>query len=209
MPSYIKVLSVLISLLFGLKGWNITCSHVLSTFCNLCEYISLSSATLHFKSDFLKYVLPTVEIEKAAFVLKSCLTGKARNIVESLDDDYEKILGRLDEKYGRPEKVADLILYEIRKQNPIKEDDNKNFVRFVDTIENGYWDLERLSMGNEISNSVVISLIEEKLPKPIKHEWARKTSKIDSTAKIDFSIFLEFLTKQRRIMEYENSEIRS
>ena len=76
---------------------------------------------------------------------------------------------RLDEKYGRPNKVAGLILNVIRKQPVTKEGDDKNLINFVNIIENGFWGLERRGMRAETSNSVLLSLVEEKLLKNIKH----------------------------------------
>ena len=37
----------------------------------------------------------------------------------------------------------------MKKQKPIKEGDDSAFIKFVDIIENGYWDLERLKLDSE------------------------------------------------------------
>jgi len=85
-------------------------------------------------------------------------------------------------------------------------------VRNVDDDLNEMWRRldESMNVENELSNTTVISLLEEKLPKGIRREWSKKVSEVGS--KIDdnnrFSSFMEFLIEQRRIIEYESANIR-
>jgi len=50
---------------------------------------------------------------------------------------------RLDEKYGDPAIVADVVMSAIQNMKPIREGDNKKFVEFIDVIDDGYRDLGR------------------------------------------------------------------
>jgi hypothetical protein len=65
-------------------------------------------------------------------------------------------------------------------------------------------------MEAEISNSGTVSLIEERLPRDIKREWSREVNR--STSKVEqknkFPYLLQFLQEQRKIIEYECSELR-
>ena len=58
-----------------------------------------------FKTDFERQVMPTISIENAPYILRSCLSKEAANTVKSIDDDLDAMWKRLDEKYGDPAKV--------------------------------------------------------------------------------------------------------
>ena len=45
----------------------------------------------------------------AAYVLRTCLDGEPARLVNSVDDDIDKMWRHLDEKYGDPAKVAVVI----------------------------------------------------------------------------------------------------
>ena len=62
-------------------------------------------------------------------------------------------------------------------------------------------------MEREISNSTMVSMIEEKLPKSIKGQWCLEVC--DEDDEIRFPKFLKFLLKQKRAIEYGSSDIRA
>lgn len=66
-------------------------------------------------------------------------------------------------------------------------------------------------MECEISNNGTVSLIEERLPRGIKREWSREVNKSGSVVeeKNKFPYLLKFLEEQRKIIEYESSDLRS
>ncbi|CAB4004716.1 Hypothetical predicted protein [Paramuricea clavata] len=137
-----------------------------------------------FRSDFEKQILPELESGKVAYVLKSCLEGEAFDAIYNLDDDNIKHL---------------------------QEGDDKSFLELINTVEKGYQDLARINMESEISNSGTVSLIEERLPRDIKREWSREVNR--STSKVEqknkFPYLLQFLQEQRKIIEYESSELKT
>lgn len=45
---------------------------------------------------------------------------------------------RLDDKYGDPTKVADVIIDSVRRTKIIREGEDKRFIEFVDMLEDGY-----------------------------------------------------------------------
>ena len=71
---------------------------------------------------------------------------------------------RLDERYGKPSKLTDVIMNDIKHFRAIVEGDYKQFTEFVNLVENSCHDLERTKMEREISNSHTVTPIEEKLP---------------------------------------------
>ena len=65
-------------------------------------------------------------------------------------------------------------MFEIKKIKAMKEGEEKRFVVFVDIVERGYCDLSYMRVEHELSNTTVISMLEEKLPKDIRREWSKQ-----------------------------------
>ena len=164
-----------------------------------------------FKNDFIKQILPEIKSKDSqAYVLKSCLKELALDIVKNVDDDISEMWKRLDEKYGKPSKLIDVVMVDIKNAKPILQGDDKRIVEFIDVIERGYRDLTRMNLEKEMSNSTIVSMIEEKLPTDIRRRWCRVVNKtennIDDSDK--FPHLLTFLLEQKRWIEYDNSNLR-
>lgn len=59
---------------------------------------------------------------------------------------------------------------EIKKLKKSVDADVKGMLEMVNVIKKAQIDLKSLDLENEISNSTIISMIEEKLPEPIEKE---------------------------------------
>ena len=107
---------------------------------------------------------------------------------------------RLDEKYGNPAKVADVVMRAIQNMKPIREGKNKTFVEFIKVIDDGYQDLRRLGLEKEITTTSSVGIIERKLPNEVKREWAKlissEHSPVDKRDK--FPSLLSFLLEQNK-----------
>ena len=116
---------------------------------------------------------------------------------------------RLHEKHGKPSKLADVVMYDIKKLRAIREGDDKRFIDLVDTVEKGYRDLLRLLIEREIPNTNSVSIIEKKLPKDIRREWSREVNRINSKVEESnkFLYLLNFPLEQKRIIEYESMSL--
>jgi len=60
---------------------------------------------------------------------------------------------RLEEKYGHPAKLTDLIINTIQDIRPIKEGRNKRVKELVETTEDGDKDLKILGLEREITTT--------------------------------------------------------
>ena len=118
---------------------------------------------------------------------------------------------RLDEKYGDPAKVVDVIMNDIQNTRNIKDGENRRLIEFVNIIEDGYRDLKRLGLEKEITTTSSVSIIEKKLPTDLKREWSKlvtcEGSTVDKTDK--FPSLLRFLLDQKQAIEYENTDLRT
>jgi len=164
-----------------------------------------------FKTDFDKQIMPSINAENAPYVLRSCLGKEPAHTVKSVDDAINATWKRLDEKYGDPAKVADVVMCAIQNMKPIRGGENKKFVEFINVIGDGYRDLRRLGLEKEITTTSSVSIIERKLPNDVKREWAKLVSSEHSPVdkKEKFPSLLRFLLQQKQAMEYENAELRS
>ncbi|XP_066941064.1 uncharacterized protein [Macrobrachium rosenbergii] len=116
-------------------------------------------------------------------------------------------MARLDEKFGNVTKVVDSVLCEIRALKPVPEGNNKKLVELVNTVERGWLDMCKLDLKSEINNTTVISLVEKLLPPTLKREWVLKAS--ESQSEKEFGKLLEFLEKERKVVEYVQEGVRS
>ncbi len=67
-----------------------------------------------FKKDFEQHILPGLPKESAPYALRSCLGREPLSTVRSVEDDIEEMLKRLDEKYGDPAKIVDVVIESIK-----------------------------------------------------------------------------------------------
>ena len=164
-----------------------------------------------FRRDFEKQVVPHLRSDDIPYVLRSCLGNEPAKAVKSIDDDVTEMWKRLDEKYGDPAKVADVIIDGIRRTRMIREGEEKRFIEFVETVEDGYRDLKRLGMEAEITTTSSVSIIEKKLPSDVRRKWAERVSAENSTVDKSnkFPSLLKFLQNQRSAMEYDSASLRA
>ena len=162
-----------------------------------------------FRRDFVELVMPTLNDKQASFMLRQCLDKSIVQYFNSCEENVYVLLERLDEKFGDPSKVTDVIINDIRnfKNNGISE----RLIDFINLIEAGYNDLKALSMEREMCNSNIVSIIESKMPKCLALEWYRQIHKSES--RVDkmnkFPSLLEFLRVERKSLEYGLSDLRT
>ena len=68
-------------------------------------------ALIHNSNETLKNKsCPHLQSDEVSYVLRSCLGSDPANTVKSIDDDISEMWKRIDEKYGDPAKIADVII---------------------------------------------------------------------------------------------------
>ena len=162
-----------------------------------------------FKTDFERQVMPTIAIENGPYKLCLCFSKEAASTVKSIDDDLDAMWKRLDEKYGDPAKVVDVIMNCIQNTRNIKDGENRRLIEFINIIEDGYRDLKGFGLQKEITTTSSVSIIKKKLPTDLKREWSKLvTCEGSTTDKMDkFPSLLRFLLDQKQAIEYENSDL--
>ena len=111
------------------------------------------------------------------------MTGPPFYDVCSIDGDIKEMWKRLNEKYGQPSKLADIVVLEIKNLKAVKDGDDEAFLDIVKVVEREYYDLPRIKMESEVSNNATVSLIEKRLPHTIRREWSKEVNKAGSAVK--------------------------
>ena len=155
--------------------------------------------------------MPSINAENAPYFLRSYLGTEPDETVKSVDDDINGMWKRLQEQFGAPAQVADVTMCAFQNIKPIGEGENKNFVEFINVIDDGYRDLRKLGLEKEITTTSSVSIIQRKLPNDVKREWAKLVSSEHSPVdkRDKFPSLLRFLLEQKQAIEYENAELRS
>ena len=156
-----------------------------------------------FKKDFTKIVIPFYSDEYGrAYVLKeSCLKGKAKALVENIDD-IDDIWDRLEAKYGEKLDLVDAVVTELNDLKPLKHNDDQRFVELVDKLEKGLLDLDAIGAREEVANMYTIKTIEKKLSRDQYKDWLKAEPGIEVSGDSGrFEKFLQFLLEERRRVE--------
>ena len=88
--------------------------------------------------------------------------------------------------------------------------DERAILNMINLIERAHRDLVSLGLESEISNSTIVSVIEQRMPWEIKKEWIKVVpgEECDKISKNKFPSLLKLLLQFRERIEYELSDIR-
>ena len=88
--------------------------------------------------------------EKAAYALKSCLASPPFYDACNVDGDIKEMWKHLNEKYGQPSKLADIVVLDIKNLKVVRDGDDQAFLDLVNIVERGYYDFARIKMKSEV-----------------------------------------------------------
>ena len=142
------------------------------------------------------------------YALKMCLSGEALQAVKGSEGDYDEMIRRLDDKFGNSRKIVDLVISDLKALKKIPDGDTKAFIKMVDQVEQCWLDLKKVNLSDELNTAHVVSHIEKVLPSLQKREWIIKADDVSGTCNL-FPELLKFLQKERKVLEYMNSNIRT
>ena len=134
--------------------------------------------------------------------LKSLMTGEAAGYVANFkteEANYELAVERLQSRYGKDEVQRNRLMTKLAEMKPI--DQSKKAMR--DTVDELCATVRASQVQGvtpEQYGALLMPLIESKLPKDWRLEWARqKTTLVKDT--LNFSKLLEFLEQELKILE--------
>ena len=100
------------------------------------------------------------------------------------------------------------MISDLKALKRINEGDTKGFVRMVDQVEQCWLDLKNINLEEELNTPNLVSHIERVLPTLQKREWVIRAEEAHATRDL-FPTLLKFLQKERRVLEYINSSVRT
>ena len=145
--------------------------------------------------------------EEDPYVLRSCLSREAREVVQGADDSFEDMMKRLNDRYGNSSKLVETVLSDIKDLKPVPEGSSKGFIEMVDIVEWAYLDFKKLNLSAEMNTVTMDSHIEKILPAVQKREWVKILQDITGKDQL-FSELLKYLLKETQALEYMNSDVR-
>ena len=88
--------------------------------------------------------------------------------------------------------------------------DERAILNMINLIERAHRDLVLLGLESEISNSTIVSVIKQRMPREIKKGWVKVVTgeKRDKISKNKFLSLLKLLLQFRERIEYELLDIR-
>ena len=164
-----------------------------------------------FKREFEKHIKPLHQPHEEALVLRTYLSSTIRDGIDSLGDDAGEIWKKLELKYGDEGKLIDTILSEIKFLHPCSIDHPGGTLRMIEILERAQRDLQMLGMEKEISNSTIVSMIENRLPEEINEKWIEIVTGGDriKVGREKFPALMKLLQQFKDHIQYKMSSMRN
>ena len=161
-----------------------------------------------FKNEFQTYVKPLINSSQLPFVLRSYLSREVKEEVENVEDNYETLWERLDEKYGDRGQLIDSIMADIKNLKVTSDSNDEGTLELIKVVEKAQRDLCRIREQDQMNNATIISVIEQKLPEKILNEWIKEVSVKNRAHRTRFLSLMQLLSEWRKRIEYRLSTIR-
>ena len=138
-----------------------------------------------------------------AWALKQCLKGQAlehvRAIYVNQPNAYLRMWHRLESIYSDVSMSVQYAYDGLRKLKPVKEEDIKGFISFINSIEQCYSQLGEVQQINSVTMTQIDDL-SDLLPLNVRKDWMRKFHGLAQGEKIHpFTPFMLFLEGEREI----------
>ena len=140
--------------------------------------------------------------------LRQCLGEIPATTIIGCEKSYEQIMAKLEEVYGDPRKLVDIVINDLKSLTVVADNDNIGFINTVTVIERCHLDLQKVSLDKEMNNVTIVSMIEKFLPKSVKRDWILLSDAIVDKTDL-FLKLLKFLLKEKRVIEYSNDNVRN
>ena len=134
---------------------------------------------------------------KNACALRQCLGDIPKLAIRGCEKSYDQMIKKLEEEYGDPRKLVDIVISDLKNLVIINENDTKSFLKMVTTVEQCYLDLSKVDLEQEMNSVAIVSMIEKILPKTVKRDWIKISDEIVDKANL-FPYLYKFLLKEKK-----------
>ncbi len=126
-----------------------------------------------FRADF-KHAIESRYVKRDAItLLRTCLMDKPLELIKGIGSDYDAAWEYLDSIYGDPRFVADTVTQDIVKFKPLSEGEDARFCDLVHLVRRCYNTLKEVGIPNDMDNSHMLSIIEQKMCSDDRKVWSR------------------------------------
>ena len=105
--------------------------------------------------------------------LRTCLQDKPLELIKGIGQDYDAAWDYLDSIYGDPRFVSDTITQDIVKFRALQPSENARFCDLVHLVKRSFNTLKEVGSQNDMDNSHMLSIIEQKLCPDDRKVWSR------------------------------------
>ena len=133
------------------------------------------------------------------YLQNQCLSGYPKELVRGLSE-YDEVISRLKERYGKPSLTIDSVLREINNLKFNHSDEQSSIIRLCRVLQSAWDDLDAVNSIDEFCNVVTLNTLESKLPSKVQIQWAQEKIKRNLKSSKECMLALkEFLEEQRKI----------
>lgn len=126
-----------------------------------------------FRADFKHAIESRYAKRDAITLLRTCLKDKPLELIKGIGSDYDAAWEYLDSIYGDPRFVADTITQDIVKFKPLSDGEDARFCDLVHLVRRCYNTLKEVGIPNDMDNSHMLSIIEQKMCPDDRKVWSR------------------------------------
>ncbi len=126
--------------------------------------------------------------------MEKALQGEARRHVRALmivPENAEAVMTRLEQRYGRPEFVVQVLVEIARKTPTPSEGKLSTIVDFAGAISNLVTTIETLRIPAYLNNPQLMQELVDKLPDGLKLQWGMKSLEIESSTLTHFAEWID------------------
>ena len=136
---------------------------------------------------------------KVMYLKNQCLKGGPKEVVRGLGD-FDEVVARLKERYGRPSLTVDSVLREINELKLTPSDEQNSIIKLCRVLQSAWDDLTAVDSVDEFCNIVTLNTLESKLPGKVQVQWAREKIRLSfKSSKESMFALRSFLEEQRKV----------
>ena len=150
-----------------------------------------------FRADFKHAIESKYSKRDAITFLRTCLQDKPLELIKGIGQDYDAAWDYLDSIYGDPRFVSDTITQDIVKFRALQPSEDARFCDLVHLVKRSFNTLKEVGSQNDMDNSHMLSIIEQKLCPDDRKVWSRDLERQGGKATLE------------RLMNWMNIEMKS
>ena len=141
-----------------------------------------------FRADFKHAIECRYSKRDAITFLRACLQGKPLELIKGIGTDYDACWDYLNAIYGDPRFVSDTITQDIVKFRPLQQHEDTRFCELVHHVRRSYNTLKEVGTANDMNNSHMLAVIEQKLCPDDRRVWSRELEREGMPATLEMLI---------------------